>query len=78
MELEEIGDVEVEEKLAGKTGRGHEAAMGDERNAKVYEGGEEVKLASKTGTGGEEEGGREEGTPRCMMGERRSSKEEAK
>ena len=28
--------------------------MGDEGNAKVYEGEEEDKLASKTGTGGEE------------------------
>ena len=43
LELEEIGDVEVEEKLSGKTGTGHEAAMGDERNAKVHDGGEEIE-----------------------------------
>ena len=54
LELEEIGDTEAEDKLAGKTGTGREAETRDEGNAKVHEGGKEDKLVSKTDTGREE------------------------
>ena len=54
LELEEIGDAEAEDKLAGKTGTGREAETRDEGNTKVNEEGKEDKVASKTSTGREE------------------------